>query len=92
MMELKWSAKAVSDLDRLYKFLSPVNKHAAAKAVQSLVSAPSKLIEHPRLGEKLEEFEPRDVRGLLIGQYEMRYEVNEGTIFILRLWHARENR
>jgi hypothetical protein len=50
------------------------------------------LLEHPRLGEKLEEFKPREVRRILVGQYEMRYEIQGSTIYVLRLWHTRENR
>jgi plasmid stabilization system protein ParE len=30
MMELEWTSKALSDLVRLYDFLAPVNKQAAA--------------------------------------------------------------
>ncbi|PJB38049.1 MAG: plasmid stabilization protein, partial [Deltaproteobacteria bacterium CG_4_9_14_3_um_filter_44_9] len=47
---------------RLYNFLAPVNKQAAARIVQSLTAAPARLKEYPRIGEKLEEFEPREVR------------------------------
>jgi hypothetical protein len=50
------------------------------------------LIEYPRIGEKLEVYEPREVRRITVGDYEMRYEINSGTIFILRLWHSREDR
>jgi plasmid stabilization system protein ParE len=91
-MELKWTSKALSDLARLYDFLSPVNKRAAARTVQSLTSAPLRLLEQPRIGEKLDEFEPREVRRIFVGHYEMRYEMQGSTIFVLRLWHGREDR
>ncbi len=91
-MELKWTSKALSDLVRLYDFLAPVNKRAAARTVQSLTAAPSRLLEHPHIGEKLEEFEPREVRRILVGHYEMRYEIRESIIYVLRLWHTREDR
>ena len=91
-MELKWTGKALSDLTRLYEFLAPVNQPAAARAVQALTAAPSRLLEHPRLGERLEEFSPREVRRILVGRYEMRYEIQASTIYILRLWHTREDR
>jgi plasmid stabilization system protein ParE len=91
-MVVKWTSKALSDLVRLYEFLAPVNKLAAAQTVQSLTSAPNSLIENPRIGEKLEEFEPREVRRILVGSYELRYEIHEATIYILRLWHTREER
>jgi len=91
-MRLKWTSKALDDLARLYEFLAAVNKPAAARTVQSLTDAPTRLLEQPYIGEKLEEFEPREVRRILIGRYEMRYEIQDSSIYILRLWHTREDR
>ena len=91
-MKLKWTGKALSDLTRLYEFLAPVNKDAAARTMQSLTAAPASLLANPRIGEKLEEFEPREVRRIHVGHYEMRYEIQESTVYVLRLWHTRENR
>jgi plasmid stabilization system protein ParE len=91
-MELKWTRKALSDLARLYEFLARVNKHAAADTVQMLITAAETLLENPRIGEQLFEFEPREVRRIIAGHYEMRYEIQESCIYILRLWHTRENR
>ena len=91
-MELKWTSKALSDLVRLYDFLTPLNKPVAARTVQALVAAPASLRVNPRIGEKLDEFDPREVRRILIDRYEIRYEIHESTIYVLRLWHTRENR
>ena len=67
-MELKWTSKGLSDLARLYDFLSPVNQPAAARVVQALVAAPGSLLANPRIGERLKEFEPREVRRILVGK------------------------
>jgi plasmid stabilization system protein ParE len=91
-MELKWTSKALSDLVRLYEFLLPINKQAAVSTVQSLTAASAKLLAQPRLGERLDEFAPREVRRILVGNFEMRYEIQELTIYVLRLWHTREDR
>lgn len=91
-MELKWTSKALSDLVRLHDFRAPANNQAAARVVQSLTAAPKRLIEYPRIGEKLEQYEPREVRRILVGNYEIRYEIQDTTISVLRLWHAREDR
>jgi len=48
--------------------------------------------DYPRLGESLEEFAPREVRRILVGHFEMRYEIVESVIYVLRLWHTREDR
>jgi plasmid stabilization system protein ParE len=91
-MQLKWTSKALADLARLYEFLVPVNRLAAVRTVQSLTGASSSLLANPRIGERLEEFEPREVRRILVGHYEMRYEVQASSIYILRFWHTREDR
>lgn len=91
-MVLKWTSKALSDLTRLYDFLLPVNKPAAIKTVRALVTAPDTLLSNPRIGEQLFQFAPSEVRRILVGQYEMRYEIADDTIYILRLWHTRERR
>jgi plasmid stabilization system protein ParE len=65
---------------------------AAARLIQQLARAPDRLLDNPRIGEKLEGYEPREVRRIVVGTYELRYEIASGTIFILRLWHSREDR
>ncbi len=91
-MNLKWTSKAHDDLARLYAFLAKVNPKAAARAVRSLAAAPTRLSTQPRLGEILDEFEPREVRRILMGRYELRYEIQKNTIYVLRIWHTREDR
>jgi len=91
-MKLKWTSKALADLARLYEFLASANPLAATRIVQSLTNAPITLLNNPRIGEQLFQFEPREVRRILVGNYEVRYEIREPTIYILRLWHTRENR
>ena len=91
-MNLKWTSKALSDLTRLYEFLVTVNKPAAVRTAQSLTGAPRRLLAQPRIGERLDEFDPREVRRILVGHYEIRYEIQGSTIYVLRLWHTREDR
>ena len=89
-MRVKWTSKALGDIARLYEFLEPVNPIAAAKTVQTLSATPNRIVEQPRIGVRLDEFEGREVRRLLIGAYEMRYALTLDEIFILRVWHTRE--
>lgn len=91
-MRLRWTASAFDDLQRLHDFLAVASPAAAARTVRLLVAAPVRLTEHPRLGERLEEFGSREVRRLLAGAYEIRYEVRPGEVVVLSLWHMREER
>jgi plasmid stabilization system protein ParE len=65
--------------------------HAQPHIVQQLVAAAEQLLTYPQLGERFAEFAPRDVRRLIVGDYELRCEVSGTTISILRLWHCRED-
>jgi plasmid stabilization system protein ParE len=92
MIQLKWTSKALSDLSRLHEFLAPVNQAAAARAVRALAKAPTILLSHPRIGERLSQFEPREVRRIVVDAYELRYEIQGPVVYVLRLWHTREQR
>jgi plasmid stabilization system protein ParE len=89
---LQWTDNAYADLTRLYEFLAPLNLGAAARTVQSLSAAPEGLLTNPRVGKRLEEFDPREVRKIVVGKYELRYEVLDTRVVVLRLWHTREDR
>lgn len=70
----------------------PVNELAAARVVQALAETPTTLLTNPRVGEQLFQFEPREVRRIRVRQYEIRYEIMGDIIYVLRLWHTREDR
>lgn len=91
-MKLVWTSHALNDLVRLHEFLAPENPAAAAKAVQSLVATADRLQHFPRMGERLDRYDPREVRRIFAGPYEIRYRLTTTSISILRLWHGRERR
>jgi plasmid stabilization system protein ParE len=91
-MKLAWTSRAVGELARLHDFLAPVNQRAAARVLQSLVKVAGRLPDQPRLGARLDQYDPRELRRLLVGRYELRYEVGVQEVIILRIWHSREDR
>ena len=91
-MKVQWTNKGLSDVVRLHDFLKHANTSAAARVVQALTRATGRLSEYPRIGEQLDQFTPREVRRLLIGRYEMRYEIRDAALYVLRIWYTREDR
>ena len=91
-MALRWTSKAQSDLVRLYEFLHPMHPPAAVRAVRSLLDAAKRIPARPRLGVRLQEFGSREVRRIIVGNYEMRYELTAADVYILRIFHTREDR
>ena len=91
-MALRWTSKAHGDLVWLHEFLDPVDSQAAFRVVRQLVAGAKRIPIHPRLGVRLPEFNPREVRKIPVGDYEIRYEVADIDVFILRMFHTREDR
>jgi plasmid stabilization system protein ParE len=83
---------AQADLERLHGFLASVDPYAAVRAVRVILAGTRRLAAHPRLGLRLKEFNPREVRRVLLGDYELRYELRDTELIILRIWHFREDR
>lgn len=50
-MKVHWTNRASLDLVRLEEFLSSKSQ----RVVQALISAPNRLLEHPRAGERIED-------------------------------------
>ena len=87
-MRVIWSRPALGDLVRLHAFLAESQPPAAAKLVQAITVAVGRLAQQPRLGVRLEGFEPHAVRRIIVGCYELRYRLTDGQLQVLRLWHT----
>lgn len=91
-VSIRWSREARGDLDRLIDFMFVYDAALADDVERQLVQAPRRLLEFPRRGMRLSEFEPREVRELRIGRYLLRYELAGTEILVLRFFHGREDR
>lgn len=91
-MKIAWDPKAIRDLARLHEFLTSENSAVAAKVVQNLVTTADRLQNFPRMGERLDRYDPHELRRIFAGPYEIRYRLTVDAIFILRVWHGHERR
>ena len=91
-MRLRWWGAAIDDLGRLHRFLRPKNRQAADRLLRDLRLGALKLVDLPRKRERIDLPGPREIRRLLVDDYELRYELIGDEIRILRVWHTRESR
>lgn len=91
-MTIVWSSAAWADIDRLHAFLAEYDLGAADAVFDRLANAPAKLLDFPRRGSRLSEFDPREVREFRVGGYLLRYELAGSDIRVLRCFHPREDR
>lgn len=87
-----WTEQALEDIERLNEFLKWDNPAVARRVVQALREAPQRLRSMPRLGQRVETVLALELRRLVIGAYEIRYALRQETIYILQVWHTREQR
>lgn len=91
-MRLSWTERARQDLRRVHDFLAPKNPRAAEAVLEALMEAPARLLLQPHMGQRIETITARDVRRILVGQYEVRYTLVGEEIRISRIFHTREER
>jgi plasmid stabilization system protein ParE len=91
-MNLVWTKPALKDAVRLYEFIASDSPVIAASVLERIRAGVARLSQFPQLGERVDRYEPREVRRMFIRPYEVRYEVAGDTVRIVRLWRARENR
>lgn len=93
-MELIWLPEAKADIQRLFDFLAEVNPSAAAAAMRVIQAGAARLLEHPKIGRRMDDETPR--RELILpfaaAAYVLRYRIEDDAIVIVRVWHGREDR
>jgi len=90
-MKLTFSETSAHDLVRLREFIAQNNPAAARRVAKTLKGAILRLVEAPQVGRPVEDL-PGEIRELVFGKYIVRYEVRKKTLYILRIWHGREDR
>ena len=90
-MKLFFSRAAVHDLVRLRKFIAKHDPDAAQRISQRLRGAIEGLVKNPQIGRPVPDL-PGEIRELIFGKYIARYEVRTNSLYILRIWHGREDR
>jgi len=86
-MRVRWSRKALANLDNAVEYIAGDNASAAAQVAQRIWDAARILADQPRMGRPGRVAGTRElvVAGL---PYILPYVENEGTVIILRVIHT----
>ena len=91
-MKIKYSPESVGDLERVVEFVESKNPYAARRIAIDLQEGVEKLKQFPNIGlPVLKAPDPEVIRDLYINDYTVRYLITEELIYILRVWHHKEN-
>lgn len=91
-MKIKYSIDAIEDLQRVVEFVETKNPFAARRIAIDLQEGVAKLKQFPKIGlPVLKAPDPELIRDLYITNYTVRYLITDDMIYILRVWHNKEN-
>ncbi len=91
-MKVRYSPEAVDDLNRVVEFVEAKNPFAARRIAIDLQEGIDRLKQFPRIGlPVLKAPDPDRIRDLYVGSHTVRYLVADEVIYILRIWHNKEN-
>lgn len=89
-MKLLFTHSSQRDLVRLRDFIAENNSQAARQISRRLVTSINRLANQPEMGNDVEELP--GTQDLITGDYVVRYVVLEENLYILRIWHGKEDR
>lgn len=94
MSEVIWLSSALADLDRCYDFLLSKDEETAKSALAAIFEAGESLSYSPLRCPTLKSYP--DQRRLKVhwGRYGyfIYFKVEDDNVYILSVWHGRENR
>lgn len=90
-MRIVYSPESIEDLKRLREFIAVKNEPAAGRIAASLLDAISKLKGFPQVGTVVKAAKSQLIRDLFVDDYIVRYLISEKSIYILRIWHQKED-
>lgn len=92
-MRISFSLDARKDLERLKEFISFKNPKAAIKIIAELIDGINHLTKYPNMGKPVKQApNPDALRDIYILDYQIRYLILSKGIFIVRIWHQKEDR
>lgn len=92
MIGVKYSPESIEDLQRVVEFVEIKNPYAARRVAIDLQEGVSKLKQFPEIGLPVTKApDPEKIRDLYVGDYTVRYLITVNIIYILRVWHNKEN-
>ena len=89
-MKLRFTTKALDDLERLHEFVAKKNPAAADRIRHQLLDGFRTLLKQPMAGKPVKSL---PVRQWVVGDYVVRYLLQDNQVLIIvRIWHGKEDR
>ena len=88
---IAWSARAVEDVDAIASFIARDSATYAATVVRRIRGITRRLAIHPHSGRVVPELGVDSLREVLVYSYRVLYLVQDDTVTIIAVVHARRS-
>lgn len=89
MAKVVWSDEALDWMRRIDHYLGDLSPAVAIATLEGILEQAAVLGDHPRIGGRPSECDPREVRVKLYGKYQIIYEVtSEELVTVLAVIHG----
>jgi addiction module RelE/StbE family toxin len=85
---VSWTPEALRNLDTIGDYLRTVAPDVADRIVVSLVESMDAVMDFPRLGRMVPEFELDDLREVIVDDYRVVYELRGDTAWVVTVLHG----
>ena len=89
-MRIIWSNDSLDDVDRIRDYITVDSEFYAQIFIEKIIQMTEKLIDFPRQGRVVPEFQNEDIREIIYRSYRIIYEITGETIIILSILHGRK--
>ena len=86
--EVLWTERAKTRLKEILEYISKDNSDRALSFAQELVNVAECLSEQPSMGRMVPEYQRRDIREIIHGNYRIIYLLGSGYIQVLTIRHC----
>ena len=87
-MKVRWTEKATTDLLSLWEYVASQSPVYADIVSEKLLQSPDRLIEYPRSGAIVPEYQRDDLREICVYSFRVIYRIVDSEIHILGVIHG----
>jgi len=92
MAKVIWTEKAIERIEEICAFIGLDSKVNATKFALELFEKEELILNHRKIGKIVPEYEAKEYRQIIHGNYRLVYQIIEKEIFILTVRYCKQSK
>jgi len=88
MVKIIWTLQAIEDLKSIHDYIAVESRVYAKDVIVKIMTRVQQLEQFPQSGKMVPEFEQKNIRELIEGNYRIVYKIHPNHIGIVRIHHS----